>query len=204
MKKFLSGLLVAMFIIQAPAVFAQKKVYMSDAVISTADQIDFAYKSTVKKAAGKDAQAIAKLMEFSRILDGPEAIEHARTMLEIIPVASDKTVALAIQYLSPKLKKVTLDRMQSAQKKTAIEALKKPMKNWAPYTWETLNNRPLVFNNPSTDKKMIDRDDSQSVDSKYKKPGQQSDDSPSSVIKPGAANQSPSISPQVKNQKGGQ
>ncbi len=204
MKNFCSRLLVSLLIVQAPTVFAQKKVYMSDAVISTADQIDFAYKSTVKKAAGKDAQAIVKLMEFSRILDGAEAVEHARTMLEIIPVATDKTVAVAIQYLSPKLKKVTLDRMQSAQKKTAIEALKKPIKNWAPLTWETLNNRPLVFDDPAADKKMIDRDNTPAAGANETKPEKQWDEGPSNTKKPAAPVQAPSPSQPAKKQKGGQ
>ncbi|MCB9315889.1 MAG: hypothetical protein H6569_07105 [Lewinellaceae bacterium] len=203
MKIFLLGLFTALLIIPATTAFAQKKVYMSDAVVSTADQIDFAYKNTVKKAAGKDAEAIVKLMEFSRVLDGSEAIEHARTMLELIPVASDKTLALAIQYVNPKLKKAVLDRMQNAQKKTAFEALKKPIKDWAPYTWETLNNRPLVFDTPGVDK-VLDRDIAPSNNATEIKASPKADDGPSTSGKPAANNNSPSANQQAKSKKGGQ
>ena len=203
MKIFLLGLFTALLIIPATTAFAQKKVYMSDAVVSTADQIDFAYKNTVKKAAGKDAEAIVKLMEFSRVLDGAEAIEHARTMLELIPVASDKTFALAIQNMNPKLKKVILDRMQNAQKKTAVEALKKPMKDWAPYAWETLNNRPLIFENPGVDN-VQDRDIAPSNNATEVKASPKANDGPSTNDKPAANNNSPSVNQPAKTKKGGQ
>lgn len=203
MKNFCSGLFILALFLQASAVFAQKKIYMSDAVIRTADQIDFAYKSTVKKAVAKDGQAIIKLIEFSRILDGVEAVEHARTMLEIIPAATDKTVAVAIQSLSPKLKKVTLDRMLGAQKNIKNEALKKPIKNWAPLTWETLNNRPLVLNDPASDQKMIDRDNTPTAGPKENMPEQQWDESPAKAKKTATPGQTPNSGQPAKHQKGG-
>lgn len=202
MKISRSVLFASLLIIQAPSAFAQKKVYLSDAVISTANQIDFDYEGTVKKAAGKDTRAMVKLMEFNRILDGAEAIEHGRTMLEIIPVASDKTVAMAIRHLNPKLKKVALDRMLSAQKKTEISALKKPIKDWAPYTWETLNNRALIF--PETNTNSKDTDNTQDTDSINKKPEQKAADGPASTGKPAANNQPPGSSQPTKTKKGGQ
>lgn len=145
MKNFGFILIYAILTFPATTVLAQKKVYLSDNVIKTADQIKFEYKNTVKKASQKDAAAIVKLVDFSRLLDGQEAVEHAQTFLEIIPLASDRVVAKAIEKMNVKLKKVTLERLQKAQSKTQNSALKKPLNSWAPFTWEALNNRPVVF-----------------------------------------------------------
>lgn len=139
---------VLLLVTQATSIFAQKNVYQSDAVIATADQLKFRYKEVLKKAANQDSKAIMQFFEFSRVVDGQEAIEHALTCMELIPVAGDRAMAKAIELLKPGLKKVVLERILKAQGKTDKEALKEPIKSWAPYTWEALNNRPVIF--PST------------------------------------------------------
>ncbi|MBL7775760.1 MAG: hypothetical protein JNK89_07130 [Saprospiraceae bacterium] len=145
MKKMRLVVLAILLSLPAAALLAQKNVYQSDAVIATASQLKFRYQDNVKKAAGQNAQAIADLYEFSRILDGEEAIAHARTLLELIPAAGDKAMARAIEPLGAKLKKVCTDRLIKAQSRTEIAALKEPIKSWAPYTWEALHGRPVIF-----------------------------------------------------------
>ncbi|MBK6931017.1 MAG: hypothetical protein IPH12_09120 [Saprospirales bacterium] len=117
---------------------------MSDDVRKTATQIKVDYKELVKKASAKESAAVKKLFEFSRIVDGSEAIEHAVTCLEVIPLATDDVVANALVSLSPKLKKVLLSRLEQAQGRTQKTELKLPIQKWAPLTWEVLHNRPAV------------------------------------------------------------
>lgn len=138
---------IVLFLLFSVPVLAQKKVYVSDKVRSTAEQIKVDYKGLVKKASAKDGDAVKKLLDFSRIVDGSEAIEHAVTCLELIPLASDEVMAKAIAALSPKLKKVLLDRMQQAQGRTQKAELKVPMEKWAPMSWEALHNRPYASKN---------------------------------------------------------
>ncbi len=150
MKNTCFTILILLFLIPASIVFAQKNVYQSEDVIKTADQIEFRYKDVLKKATKQDSKAIIQLFEFSRILDGQEVLDHALTCLELIPEASDKVMAVSIEKLNSKLKKVSLDRLLKAQERTQKEALKKPIKSWAPYTWEALNNRPVIFRSAKT------------------------------------------------------
>lgn len=149
MKRYFFPLLQLALMLLATAVTAQKNVYISDNVTKTADQIDFKYKDVVKKATSKDQEAVRQLLDFSRIVDGSEAAEHAITCLEIIPMAGDQLVAKVIVKLSPKLKKALLDRFVAAQGQTKQDKLKAPMETWSPYTWKALNNLPIVFPNPN-------------------------------------------------------
>lgn len=144
MKKVLFKILILVLIIPAVQISAQK-VYISKDVAHTAGQIKFEYKDVVKKAQNKNGEAVAQLFEFSRILDGNEISEHAVTCLEVIALAGDEVSARAIQKLNSKLKKVSKDRLVSAQSRTEKEELKKPIKKWAPYTWEALNDRPVII-----------------------------------------------------------
>ena len=145
MKNTCLSVFILLLMIPASAAFAQKNVTQSKDVIKTADLIEFKYKETLKKAANQDISAVAALFEFSRILDGQQVLDHALTCLELFPLATDPIMAKAIQNLNPNLKKVSLERLLEAQGQTAQEALKKPIETWAPYSWEALNNRPVIF-----------------------------------------------------------
>ena len=148
MKKTCLAAIILLLVLPASVLVAQKNVYQSKDVVKTAEQIKFQYKDVLKKAIGQDQKAIGQLFEFSRILDGQEALEHAVTCLEIIPFVTDKVMALALEQVNPKLRTASLERLVQAQGLTDKAELKKPIQSWAPYTWEALNNRPVIF--PST------------------------------------------------------
>lgn len=151
MKKTL--LLVLPMLLLAVAGFSQKKssktASLSDDVLAIADQLKIDYKGLVKKASAKDTLAIHELLEFSRMLDNQTAINHAVTCLEIIPLAGDAAFAQEVSKRLVKLKALLLNQITQAQSLTQKEALKKPMSEWAPYTWEALNNRQYYI--PSKD-----------------------------------------------------
>ncbi|TNE52409.1 MAG: hypothetical protein EP344_15800 [Bacteroidetes bacterium] len=142
MKKLI--VFFGVILLTANLVSAQKKVTISKTVVATADQVKMDYKSTVKKASEKDSKAISELLEFSRLVDGAEATEHAVTCLELITRSGDWAMAKAIESRKATLKKALLKRFTEAQKSTQYAELKKPIKSWAPYTWEALNNRQVV------------------------------------------------------------
>lgn len=137
----------------AVAGFSQKKsnkaASISDDVLAIADQLKIDYKGLVKKASAKDTLAIHELLEFSRMLDNQTAINHAVTCLELIPLAGDEAFAQEVSKRLIKLKALLLSQITQAQSLTQKEALKKPMSEWAPYTWEALNNRQYYI--PSKD-----------------------------------------------------
>jgi hypothetical protein len=147
MKKAL--LLHFVLLLSVVALSAQKKVYISENVLKVAAQAEFDYKDMVKKAAKKDGDALQKLFEFGRIVDGKEVNEHALTCLELIPLATDEVYANAVATRNVKLKTALRRWITQAQESTTNEELKKPLSEWAPYTWEALNNRELKL--PSKD-----------------------------------------------------
>jgi len=131
---------LALLLLAASPLFAQKKVFVSDNVLQVADQAQFDYKGTLKKATAKDGKAVIDLFEFIRLLEPAEADEHALTCLELIPVATDEVFAKAVKTRTVKMKAALLRRITAAQERTKKEALKKPMEEWAPYSWKALNN----------------------------------------------------------------
>ncbi len=146
-------LLAASFVAGSPA-FAQKKgVYISESVLPVAQAVQMDYKGAVKKASAKDAQALRDLLEFSRLVDGAALADHMQTCLELIPAATDAVYAKTVEGCSPGLKTFLLKQLPTAQQRTQKEALRKPIQEWAPYTWEALNGREVVINQPSTTQK---------------------------------------------------
>ncbi len=143
MKKVLFASLMGLFLTPAVSLFAQSEVFISKDVLKTAEWASFKYKDVVKKAITGDRDAVQKLFDFSRYVDGVEALDHAVTCLELIPRATDRKIAEGIIHLQPKLKKVILDRAVLAQGRTKKVELQQPMKAWAPITWDVLNGLPL-------------------------------------------------------------
>ncbi|MCS7036250.1 MAG: hypothetical protein RMJ33_04935 [Saprospiraceae bacterium] len=152
MKKtwFLAALLMAL---SAP-VFSQKKgVFVSDAVLGVAQQMQVDYKGLVRRASAKDAKALNELFEFTRLLDGATLNDHMQTCLELIPLATDEVYAKALESRSAGLKAYFLKHMETAQGRTQNERLKEPISQWAPYTWEALNGREVNIVKPGDAKK---------------------------------------------------
>ncbi len=147
MKK--TWFLVALLFTLSAAAHAQKKgVFVSDAVVAVAQQMQVDYKGLVRKASAKDAKALQDLFEFTRLLDGAALNDHLQTCLELIPVATDEVYAKALESRSPGLKAYLLKNMENAQERAQKESLKKPIGEWAPYTWEALNGREVNIVKP--------------------------------------------------------
>lgn len=144
MKKALLLNLALLLLAVAP-VFAQKKVFVSDSVLKVAEEAQFDYKGALKKATAKDGKAVTDLIEFIRLLENAEADEHAMTCLELIPIATDKVFSQAVKSRSTKMKAALLSRISAAQERTQKSELKKPMEEWAPYSWKALNNIQFVI-----------------------------------------------------------
>jgi len=125
--------------------FSQSKggVFVSDAVQPVAQQMKVDYKGLVRKASAKDTKALNELFEFTRMLDGNALSDHMITCLELIPVVTDAVYAKALESRSAGLKAYMLSFMEIAQQKTQKQHLKKPIKEWAPYTWDALNGREV-------------------------------------------------------------
>lgn len=113
-------------------------------VLSAAKWAGFDYEAQLNLSKTGDYKAIAKLLHFSGTLDGDDALKHAVTCLELIPVSGDVAFAAALNISKPTLRKTMLDRLQLAQGRTQNEAMKKPIKDWAPYTWDVLNGKPFA------------------------------------------------------------
>lgn len=119
-------------------------VEISGSVLKTAEWAGFKYKETLEKVAAGDQQATKDFFEFSGTVDGTEALQHAVTCIELIPLAGDEKIGSIISILKPKLKKVMLDRFQLAQGRTKKTELLKPMQEWAPLTWKALNGEQVL------------------------------------------------------------
>ena len=153
MKNVFSATLVVILMAPALSALGQSNVFISNDVLKTADWAGIKYKDEVKRASSGNIKSIEKLFDFHRYVDGVQSLDHAVTLLEIIPQAKDRNVATAVQYLKPKLKKVALDRLTLAQGRTQKEDLRKPLANWAPLTWAVLNGRPLPPQEPTAAEK---------------------------------------------------
>jgi hypothetical protein len=112
-------------------------------VLKMADLTSFAYNDVLAKAKTGDAGSIYQLLDFSRIVDGKDGVNHSVTILEIIPLAGDEAFSAAASQCKPKLKKMVLDRLIQAQSRTKKEFLRQSMEHWAPTTWAVLNGLPV-------------------------------------------------------------
>lgn len=152
MKK--TWLLPVLLTALSASAFSQKKgVFVSDAVLVVAQQAQVDYRGLIRKASAKDAKALSDLFEFSRLLDGATLNDHMQTCLELIPVATDEVYAKALESRSSGLKLHLLKNIEVAQARTQKEPLKKPISEWAPYTWEALNGREVNVVKPQDAKK---------------------------------------------------
>ena len=84
------------------------EVTVAPSLVKFATQMGFKYEQTLEKAKKGDLNAIKEMMEFHGTTDGTDALNHAQTCLELIPVATDDRIGLACQNLKPKLKTLLL------------------------------------------------------------------------------------------------
>lgn len=145
--KFLLAALISLAF-SAPSTFAQEAKQSNDVtvfpgVLSVAQWAGFKYMDQLQLAKTGDLKAVSSMLDFSGTVDGVDALNHAVTCLELLPVSTDLVFAAAVNKAKPKLKKVLLDRLQLAQGRTTNEALRKPMSEWAPMTWNVLNGKPF-------------------------------------------------------------
>jgi hypothetical protein len=132
------------------------EVTVAPTLVKFATQMGFKYEPTLEKAKKGDLNAIKDMMEFHGTTDGTDALNHAQTCLELIPVATDDRIGLACQNLKPKLKTLLLERFTLAQGRTKNTELQKPLKDWAPGTWAVLNNLPFECASCEAAKKMAE------------------------------------------------
>ncbi len=118
---------------------AKADIEISAAVLKTAEWAGFKYMEVLDKATIGDQKGLLDFFEFSGTVDGTEAIQHALTCIELIPIATDDKFGPVVYILKPKLRSVLLERFQLAQGRTKKEALKKPLQEWAPLTWKALH-----------------------------------------------------------------
>ena len=147
---------------------AKADIEISSAVLKTAEWAGFKYMENLDLAQSGDQKAIKALFEFSGTVDGTEALQHAVTCIELIPIATDEKVAAVISSVKPKLITVLLDRFQLAQGRTKKEALHKPMQEWAPLCWRALHGERIMCNSCMQQGGMLTKPDK---DHKPAKPG---------------------------------
>lgn len=123
---------------------AAGQVTVFQEVLNVAKWAGFDYEAQLNLAKSGDYKAVSKLLHFSGTVEGDDALKHAVTCLELIPVAGDVPFAAALNISKPALKKAMLERLQLAQGRTQNENLKKPIKDWAPITWDVLNGKPFA------------------------------------------------------------
>ncbi|MCC7466351.1 MAG: hypothetical protein IT261_08790 [Saprospiraceae bacterium] len=137
-RTFLCLLTFAPFLAQAQAP-KNEEIQVFPSVLKTAEWANFKYMDVLNKAKSGDKKSILDFLEFSSIVDGTEALQHATTCIEIIPFVPDDAYGAVISTLKPKLKTLLLERFTLAQGRTKKEALQKPLMEWAPLTWKALN-----------------------------------------------------------------
>ncbi len=113
------------------------------AVEKTAEWVKFKYRDHMAKASNGNAESIKAMLEFSGTVDGVEALDHAVTCIELIPLAGDPAFADVLMHGKPLMRKALLERFQIAQARTKDEKFRKPMAEWAPATWAVLNEKPI-------------------------------------------------------------
>jgi hypothetical protein len=110
-------------------------------VLRMAEWAKFPYEKTLAEAKKGDGRSIVKLLDFQGAVDGDDAINHAVTCLELIPVAGDDKFHDALRLTNPKVRKAFLDRLLLAQGRTKHEALRVGMSEWAPRSWNALHGK---------------------------------------------------------------
>lgn len=113
-------------------------------VLKMADLASVKYMDVLAKAKTGDVTSMHQLLDFHRVVDGVDALNHAVTCLELIPVVGDAPFAAAVYRCPPKLKKLVLERLMLAQVRTKKTFLRQSLTNWAPMTWAYLNGQPIV------------------------------------------------------------
>lgn len=116
-------------------------VEVFQSVVKLADQLGYKYTDMLAKAKTGDATAIYQMLDFHRIVEGKDALNHAVTCLEILPLAGDDAFASAVVRCKPKLVQVVLDRLVLAQGRSKKTFLRQGMGAWAPTTWAVLNGQ---------------------------------------------------------------
>lgn len=123
--------------------YKASEITVSESLLRFSDLMKFKYMDVLKTAEAGDVASIKSLLEFHGTTDGKDALNHAVTCLELIPVAGDENYAYAVKNVKPKLKTLLLERFALAQGRTQKTGLQKPMKDWAPMTWASLNDLPI-------------------------------------------------------------
>jgi hypothetical protein len=123
--------------------YRASEITVSESLLRFSEQMGFKYMDVLKKAEAADILSIKSLLEFHGTTDGKDALNHAVTCIELLPVAGDENYAYAAKNVKPKLKKLLLERFAIAQGRTQKTGLQKPMKDWAPMTWAALNDLPI-------------------------------------------------------------
>lgn len=118
-------------------------------VLKMADLANVKYKELMTSAKSGNVASMHKLLDFHRVVDGVDALNHAVTCLELIPLMGDAPFAAAVNFCPPKLKKVVLDRLMLAQARTKKTFLRQSLTNWAPVTWAHLNGQTLTVETPA-------------------------------------------------------
>lgn len=119
-------------------------IEISPAALKTAEWSGFKYREVLDKAKTGDLEAIKQFLNFHRVVDGADAVGHAVSCLELIPVVGDYKYALAVQSCKPNLKLVLKARLVMAQGHTKKTELVKPLEQWAPNVWAAVDGKPLV------------------------------------------------------------
>ncbi|MCE7925229.1 MAG: hypothetical protein DYG98_19410 [Haliscomenobacteraceae bacterium CHB4] len=117
-------------------------------VLKLASLANFKYPEMLASAKAGDVNSIFKLLDFQRVADGVDALNHSVTCLELIPVVGDAPFGAAVARCSPKLKKLILERLMLAQARTKKTFLRQSLTNWAPITWAHLNGLPVPDETP--------------------------------------------------------
>ena len=121
-------------------------IEVSESVVKVADWAGFKYREVLAAAETGDQTSIKKFLEFSGTVDGVDALKHAVTCLELIPVANDFNFSMACHTLKPALQKTLLERLMLAQSRTKKVDLRDSMTHWASSTWGVLNGGEPVCN----------------------------------------------------------
>jgi hypothetical protein len=123
------------------SIMRKHEVEIFQSVLKVADVAKFKYMDAMASAKAGDVSSMQKLLDFNRVVEGVDALNHAVTCLELIPVAGDHIFGTAVYLCPPKLKEVLLERLMLAQGRTKKLYLRQPLANWAPSTWSYLNMR---------------------------------------------------------------
>jgi len=125
-------------------------VTVFDGVLKLADWAGVKYSEELAKAKTGDVVAVKKLLDFHATADGVDALNHAVTCLELLPIVGDDKFASAALGCKPKLRQLILERLILAQGRTKKEHLQKSLTDWAPFTYAYLAGKevPSTENNP--------------------------------------------------------